>query len=145
MLNCRGRRVGEDVRRPAPREAYRRKVVEDFEDGAAGAAGVVEELIAVDGVSELEESIAVHGVGGEFCEDFEEEAPGYGGYVEVMEEEGAEGGRVGVVDVVLSGHEGGIEVGAGGGDECERFVCVGGPIHELDEAIDVFREVLWED
>lgn len=49
------------------------------------------------------------------------------------------------MEVVQGGDEGGVEVGARGGDECQRLVCVCGPVHELDKAVDVFREVLGED
>lgn len=95
-----GAKDGENVRCPAPGKTHGGEVVQDFKDGAPWAARVVEELVGVGGVGEFEEAVAVHRVGGEFREDFEEEAAGYGCYVEVVEEEGAEGRRVGVVDAV---------------------------------------------
>lgn len=44
---------GEDVGCPAPGEAHGVELLQDFEDGAPGPGGVVEELVGVGGVCEF--------------------------------------------------------------------------------------------
>lgn len=65
--------------------------LQDFEDTAAGAGGVVVEFVEVGGEGEFKEAGAVEGVGCEVGEEGEEGASRDGGEVEVVGEEGAEG------------------------------------------------------
>jgi hypothetical protein len=119
--------------------------VEDFENRAAGTSRVVEEFVGIGGVGKFEEALAVHRVGCEFREDFEEEAAGNSGYVKVVQEEGAKSGWARGVQVVQGWDVGGFEERSSGGNVYERCVRNCGPVHEVDQAINIFGEVLGVD
>ena len=92
-----------------PGDADGGEVVQDLEDRAARARGVVEELVGVGGVGELEEALAVRGGVAEVRREGEEVSARDGGDVEAVEEEAAEGrgGGGGEREVEERGEEGG--------------------------------------
>lgn len=120
------------------------KVVEDLEDGAARAGGVVKVLVCEGWVGEFLELGLVGFVGGEVGAGAEEGAPGDGGYVEVVGEDVAEGG--GATDDKVQVEEGCCERGGGGVgsavDDGEGLVSNRGPVLEGNEGVDVGGEVL---